>query len=531
MKKSGALRAFLVTTLIAAIYYYFVLPPLNAGSPLFWGSLIGYFVVLGIMGVWYESEKIVGISMISVTLALVIAIVGALGSSAFFNARSYQKILSVETGNFNEDISQIEIEQLPILDRDSAERLGDRRMGEMLDLVSQFEVSTNYTQINIADRPVRTTPLEYGDFIKWFNNKNQGVPGYINVDMVTQNAELIRLKESGMKYVPSAFFGNDLMRHLRFNYPTKIFGEVNFEVDDSGNPYYIVSVVEKTIFMFGGSDIAGVIILNPIDGSSKYYDVEDVPTWVDRVYPADMITEQLNWYGQYKDGWWNSQIGQKGVLNCTRGYNYLAMDDDIWMYTGFTSVGKDESNVGFMLVNMRTKQTKYYVCPGAEEYSAMSSAQGAVENYGYRATFPLLINVNNEPTYLMSLKDSASLVKMYALVNVTDYQIVSIGTTLKEAFTNYAKAMSKNSQAYEASTILEATGIVYVIEEAVKGGYSYYYIKLSDENNIFEEGDNIYIASIEVSDLLPLIKVNDEVILTYLNTSNEIKEVLTFEKK
>lgn len=522
--------AFLFSCIVGGLYYYFVLPPLNFGSGLFWGGLVLFFGLWCILiPIIYQKKRSAAPPMIFLlTTACLVLCIGApiicsITGAQFFNARAYQKLLTVEEADFSSDISQIEIEQLPILDRASAERLGDRRMGEMVDLVSQFEVSADYTQINIGDRPVRTTPLEYGDFFKWFNNKSNGVPAYINVDMVTQDADLVRLEGEGMKYVPSAYFGKDLMRHLRFSYPTLIFGEASFEVDDNGNPYYIVSVIEKTIGMFGGEDVSGAIILDPIDGSSEYYDVEDVPTWVDRVYPEDMVTEQLNFYGMYKNGWWNTVFAKKGVMNCTRGYNYLAIDDDIWLYTGFTSVGKDESNVGFMLVNLRTKQTKYYMCPGAEEYSAMGSAEGAVANFGYTATFPLLINVNNEPTYLMSLKDANSLVKMYALVNVTNYQVVSTGTTLKEAFANYAKAMGQNVQTYEASDVLETKGSVYVIKEAVKDGYSYYYIKLAEDNNV-------YVASIELSDLLPLVEVNDEVLMTYIELVGEVKEVLTFEK-
>ena len=397
-------------------------------------------------------------------------------------------------------------------------------MGEMVELVSQFEVSNDYTQINISDRPVRTTPLEYGGFFKWLNNSANGVPGYINVDMVTQEAELVKLESEGMKYVPSAYFGKDLARHLRFNYPTYIFGDFKFEVDDEGRPWYIVPVIEKTIFLFGGEDVKGIVMLDPITGDSKYYKAEEVPTWVDRVYPETMATKQLNWYGSYKRGWFNSLIGQKGVLNCTEGYNYIAKDDDIWLYTGFTSVGRDESNVGFMLVNLRTKEAKYYPCPGAEEYSAMDSAQGAVANYGYTATFPLLINVNNEPTYLMALKDASSLVKMYALVNVKNYQVVSTGTTLNETFANYAIALTSLGKNVEASNLTSVSGRIIDVEEAVKEGYTYYYLKLAEDNNI-------YIASITVSDMLPFAKADDEVLLDYIDVSGYTKEVISFSNK
>ena len=517
--------SFIVVSVLGFLIYFFALPPLNFGAPVFWFSLFLYFGALSLVNLMIE-EDANGFNIFTGFLAVFCVaalIIGGVGSSTFFNARQYQRIMTVENGDFNQDISQIEINQLPILDRTSAERLGDRRMGAMVDLVSQFEVANDYTQINVANRPIRTTPLEYGGLFKWFNNKRSGVPGYINVDMVTQEAELVKLEENGMRYVPSAYLWKDLERHLRFKYPTYIFEVYNFEIDDEGNPWYIVPVVKKTVFMFGGKDIKGAVILNPITGDSTYYDIEDVPQWVDRVYPEEFVTQQLNWHGKYKNGWWNTKFAKKGVLQCTKGYNYIAKDDDIWLYTGFTSVGKDESNVGFMLVNMRTKEAKYYACPGAEEYSAMASAEGAVKNYGYIATFPLLINVNNEPTYLMALKDDASLVKMYALVNVESYQIVSTGSNLNETFANYAKSLTGIGKNIEATNIESVVGRVIAIEEAVKDGYTYYYLRLDNSNNI-------YVASIAASDLLPFTAVEDEVLIDYIKSSGEVKQVTKFNK-
>lgn len=518
------LFSFIGASVLGVLYYWLVLPPLNLTSPVFWIGMCLYFGAMWLINIVIEETNGFSIffGVLSV-ICLAVVLIGGVGSSTVFNAKRYQQLMIVEDGDFNEDISQIEINQLPILDRNSAERLGDRRMGAMVDLVSQFEVANDYTQINVSNKPIRTTPLEYGGLFKWFNNKNNGVPGYINVDMVTQEAELVKLNGEGMKYVPSAYFNKDLKRHLRFKYPTYIFEDFSFEIDDQGNPWYIIPVIEKNIFMFGGRDVKSAIIFNPINGDSTYYTMGDIPQWVDRVYPEELATKQLDWYGMYKNGWLNSWVAQKGVLKCTKGYNYIAKDDDIWLYTGFTSVGKDESNVGFMLVNLRTKEAKYYACPGAEEYSAMDSAEGAVKNFGYSATFPLLINVNNEPTYLMALKDDASLVKMYAVVNVESYQVVSTGTSLNEAFTNYAKALTNIGKNIEASDLASIGGKVIAIEEAVKDGYTYYYLKLDSDNNI-------YVASISVSDLLPFTAVDDDVLLNYIESSSEVKQVMHFSK-
>ena len=104
----------------------------------------------------------------------------------------------------------------------------------------------------------------------------------------------------------------------------------------------------------------------------------------------------------------------------------------VYMYTGITSAGGDQSNVGFLLSNQRTKETRYYHAPGAIEESARDSAEGVVQDLRYTTTFPLLLNVAGEPTYFMSLKDASQLVKMYAMVNVEQYQLVATGTTVSE---------------------------------------------------------------------------------------------------
>ena len=316
-----------------------------------------------------------------------------------------------------------------MLDRDSAEKLGDRKLGELADMVSQFEVAENYTQINYHGRPVRVTPLRYGDIIKWFNNRSEGLPAYLIIDMVTQNVEVVRLDE-GMKYTTAEHFSRNLYRHLRFAYPTYMFEEPVFEIDEDGTPYWVCAKKEKTIGLFGGTDNHGAVLVNAITGESEYY--EEPPAWVDHVYSAELIIEQYDYYGQYHNGFWNSIFGQRDVTVTTDGYNYLAEGDDVYLYTGVTSVGGDESNIGFLLSNQRTKETKYYPCAGATEYSAMDSAEGQVQNLRYNATFPLLLNIAEQPTYFMALKDASELVKMYAMVNVNQYQIVAIGATVAD---------------------------------------------------------------------------------------------------
>ncbi len=352
--------------------------------------------------------------------------VGALLSSPIVNAGKYQKLMAVENGEFSKDIEELSFDQIPLLDKDSAEILGNRKMGSMVDMVSQFEVDELYSQINYQDRPVRVSPLKYADLIKWFTNRKEGIPAYIKIDMATQNTELVKLDE-GMKYTTSDYFNRNIYRHLRFAYPTYIFNELSFEVDEEGVPYWICPVRKYNIGLFGGATVERVVLCNAITGEMEDYKIEDVPQWIDRAYSADLLISLYDYYGTLKHGFLNSVLGQKDCLETTDGYNYLAVDDDVWVYTGVTSITGDQSNVGFVLMNQRTMETKFYEIEGATETSAMSSAEGQVQNLKYSATFPLLLNLSGEPTYFIALKDDAGLVKKYAMVNVQKYQIVAIG--------------------------------------------------------------------------------------------------------
>jgi hypothetical protein len=310
----------------------------------------------------------------------------------------------------------------------------------------------------------------------------------------------------------------DLYRALRFKYPTKIFDNVSFEIDDNGTPYWIASAVDFKIGFWSGSDIDGVVMLNATTGESKYYTLEEIPTWVDQVYDSNMILEQLVYNGKYRSGFFNSIFGQRGVLQPTDGYNYLAMDDDVFLYTGMTSVTSDESNVGFVLTNLRTKATKFYAIPGAEEYSAMSSAEGQVQHLKYSATFPLLLNVSDRPTYFMSLKDGAGLVKMYAFVDVNQYQIVGTGNSVESARADYiSKLKTENVTDLPEDETNEIEGVIEKINSAVVEGNTVYYIKL--ENN-----DNVYTALITKSDLLPFATKGQNVKITVSGKSINIIE-------
>ena len=459
-----------------------------------------------------------GFIAIAVLVAFMI-LASALGLKVF-NAARYRDLITITDGNFTTDVSELNMSQIPVVDKDTASRLGSKKLGEMTELVSQFEILNNYTQINYKGIPYRVTPLSYADPVKWLYNMRTGLPAYIAVDMVNQDTNLVWL-DSGMKYSTTEYFFRNIYRYIRFKYPTKMFETVSFEIDDEGTPYWVAPTIAYRIGWWNGKDIDGAVLVNAVTGESAYYDKADVPQWIDQLYDSNLIIEQLDDNGRFQNSYINSIFGQRNVRRTTYGYNYLAIDDDVYLYTGMSSVTSDESNIGFVLVNLRTKDTKFYAVPGATELSAMESAQGQVQHLNYKATFPLLLNISDRPTYFISLKDAAGLVKMYAFVDVEQYQIVGTGQTIDEAKRNYRTALNLEDVAIpEIREGTEISGTVDAIESAVVGGNTCYYFTLKGSRQV-------YTAEISVSELLPFLKADEKVKFTYTDDGN-VRDVIEF---
>ena len=527
--------AVLAVLILAAAYYYAALPALNLHSADMWMFLIMLVLAAGAAYILkkrptrFELKKLKGFKIIEVILLLLVGayVIGSLLSSPIVNAKKYQKLLDVQDGEFIKDIEELSFDQIPLLDRDSAQILGNRKMGSMVDMVSQFEVDALYSQINYQDRPVRVSPLRYASLIKWFTNLREGIPAYIKIDMATQNTELVKLSE-GMKYTTSDHFNRNIYRHLRFRYPTYIFNELSFEIDDDGVPYWICPVRKYNIGLFGGITVGRVILCNAITGETRDYAIEEVPEWIDRAYSADLLVELYDYYGTLKHGYFNSVLGQKDCLITTNGYNYLAIDDDVWVYTGVTSVSGDQSNVGFVLMNQRTMETKFYAIEGATETSAMSSAEGQVQNLKYQATFPLLLNISGEPTYFIALKDDAGLVKKYAMVNVQKYQIVAIGDTVSSCEASYTDLMYENGIKAVAEDTREIETVTANISRIVQGvidGNSHYFVMLEGSDDIFDISIAEYISIIgfDVGDKVTIEYKAGEETNTVLSLNGEEK--------
>lgn len=510
MKKSVRILLALVLTLIfAALMFYVSLPAINLQSETFWMFIIYcvIFYVAVYIAVKFLADKKEGkgakfefklkksrgvvIAVCVILIPILILAVGSLASSTFFNASAYANLIEVPEANFAEDMPETEVvNNIALMDTDTAIKMGNRTLGALSNVVSQYEISDNYRQINFKKAPQKISTLEYADFFKWYANKASGIPGYVMVDPVNvTDAKYIEL-EKPIKYTDSGYFGDDLMRKLRFSYPTKIFGNCSFEIDEEGNPYYIVACMMPRVAMFGAYDVNEVIIFDPVSGSSNIYALADVPSWVDNVFTGTLASQKYDWYGTLKNGYWNSVVGNKDCKVTTDDYGYIVIGDDVWFFTGVTSVVSDESNIGFIISNARTGEYKFYQVTGAEEYSAMDSAQGQVQEKGYVASFPSLINVSGEATYIMVLKDSAGLVKLYALVNVENYAIVATGSTQTEAKEEYLKLLKQNDIIDEIpenkvpednANVAEATIVIDDIKVYTVGGESVFYITAADK--------------------------------------------------
>ncbi len=532
------LLSLAVTAAVGFGYFYVTLPALNPHAGEFY-SFLGLLCAVYVVCVFLLSgaphdnvirtpkEKLrewlkfiksrclpVGLLFVAV---VVIAAVGNVVSMPLLRAAAYRDLLTVQTGDFASDVAQISFNEIPTLDRTSAEFLGDRQMGTLSDMVSQFEYSGDSTQINYQGRPVRVAPIAYADLFKWLTNRGQGLPAYVVVDMVTQEATVTRLPE-GMKYSFSEPLNRNIVRHLRFHYPTMMFSTPEFEIDESGHPWWIAPRVVKTIGLFGGTDIQGAVLVDAITGQCQYY--KEVPTWVDTLYVPELIMQQYDYHGTLIHGFFNSLFGQRDVTITTDGYNYIAMNDDVYAYTGVTSANADQSNLGFLLCNMRTKETHFYEAPGATEAAARASAEGVVQDLGYVSTFPLLLNIAGEPTYFIPLLDNTNLVKSYAMVNVAQYQLVATGASVSACEQTYIQMLAdKGVTTPEELPKTQASGTIAEIRSAVLNGSTYYFLRL--------EGETVFYALSAAQDRQAVtLNIGDRITLDHALPGEEETDIL-----
>lgn len=528
MKKRVQLLAAVVSFFVLVNYYWMHLPPINLLSGDFWLFMILILFLIainliiasasnGLKSLFGKKSKVKKVKDVTQYVSLfsrpirwifltILAISLGLGMISFFNgkmfrAKSYANVIKVKNADFKQDFPESNLSTLALLDRESAEKIGDTYLGT-IDKVSQFGISKDYRQITIGKQPFRVSPLEYKSFWKWLTNRQVGINYYVKINQTTGKAELVKLKEA-MKYSDSEYLFRDTKRHLRFLHPFTIFGDPSFEVDDQGNPYYVATTYAPK-FGLSSLDPNGAILLNAVTGKTKYYHLKDIPKWVDRVYSAENVLSRVNDHYTYQKGYWNTVFSQTGVKQTTDSYNYITIGSNIYLYTGITSATADASNLGFILVNMRTREVTNYQLASATEKSAMTSAEGEVQEKGYSATAPTLVKLNGKAYYLVSLKDGGSLVKSYALVDAEDYQQVTVNNDIETLISQFTdrdtSGLSLNSSTGKKAKIV--TGQVDHLASQIISGTTVYYIL---------SGNDIYKvrASKDTPDELPFLKIGD----------------------
>lgn len=566
--------AIILTLVGGAVAYYFMLPALNFKSLDFYyyiGVLIAIYVVSTFIlsKAFIKPEYIPYVkrrATIPVIIGLVFALVlgiGYLTSCELFRARAYSEIIDVKTENFGENDKSIttitslkDFSAVPMIDKEVAENLANKKLGELSEYVSQFVIDSAYsTQINYKGNPYRIFPLKYGDVFKWFNNTRDGIPAYIAVNMYTQEANTVILKDAGLnniKVSTNEYFNEKLNRVLRFNFPTYMFGTPSLEIDENGKPWWVCEVVDKTVGLIGGTDVIGVVLVDAADKNNiKEYSLEEIRTnkdiqWIDQIYSDDLLVKQYNYFGKYSGGFINAYIGQSGVVSTTEGSSYIASGDDVWLYTGVTSVTSDDSIVGFAIINQRTKEAVFQRIAGTTESGAQKSAESIVSDKGWKATFPVLLNLDGEATYFMALKDN-SVVKSFAMVSVERVQDavrseddanpdieaclkayvnkvkssaglvlnIDYNAVLPDSISGGESTNSGETNDNTESTIASVTGVITDIRTAVENGNSVYYIAL--------DGKAVYYSMSAVSDNnVVILNVGDKVTITYKTQEGKI---------
>ncbi|CEQ29573.1 cell shape-determining protein [[Clostridium] sordellii] len=524
------------TALIVVIIYAIIqLPVLRLDFKSLFSTGVIFFIVAGVLDMMLDrGEKTSRAAKTNFTIAMAliayIIVIPFITSSPIIHSKAYRNLLGdVKESNFAKDVSPVSVNDIRLVDEEMAMKLGDKKIGEVPAIGSVSKLGKFHIQ-NIDGELYWVAPLVHRDIIKWVTNMS-GTSGYVMVS--ASNPQDVRLvqevdgKPIKIVYQPDAYLHQDLRRHMYLKgYVNVGMTDFTLEIDDKGKPYWIVTLYENSVG-YEGKNAIGIATVDTQSGEVKSYDIKDAPKWIDRIQPQEFVTEQINDWGTYINGFLNSVISEKGVLVATEGTSLVYGEDGkSYWYTGITSAGADDSTIGFMLVDTRTKEAKLYKQPGATETAAMVSATGKVQEKNYDATFPVMYNILGKPTYVMSLKDKAGLVKMVAFVSVEDFNIVGIGDTKEEALRSYReqlKSKGNNVQVENDNTKVVKTGTVKRISSDVIDGNTSYYFTLEGIN------DSIFIVSSKVSHEVPLTKEGDSIKISYDKEHKGNIDILEFD--
>ncbi len=516
----------LISLILAGFFFYFEMPVLSLK---FTQWIVPFIIILLPLTMIAGIRRYIGYLIILMIAWLIFV---PFFSTGIFNSKAYRNIIGkVDSTNFTDLVSPVNLNQVPIVDLAFASSLADKKLGDDFALGSRVKLGTPTIQM-VKGNLYWVAPLLHSGFFKWLGNRANGTPGYIMVSATNpQDVSFIREidgKPINVIYQRNAYFGQNLYRHLYLNGYTNIgMAGDTFELDDNGEPYWTITTYKHKVGVLAPEATAlvtvhaqtGKIAEYPLIKTAAGYDDSKIPAWVDRVQPSYFVMPQLSWWGKYVRGFWNTLFGKRDMLMITEGYNVIyGQDERSYFYTGLSSVGSDEGTVGFTLIDTRNKSTHLYRVSGATEFAAMRSAEGKVQNFRYSATFPILVNLNAKPTYFMTLKDSAGLVKMFCFVSVKDFSLVGVGESIKAARDSYqmALASSRVGTLAEGPVASETfTGRVSRIGSDIKDGRTFYYFSLAEKPGL------LFIATSNLSSYLPITSVGDNLQLSYSPTTDK----------
>lgn len=529
------LKTYGIAVIIIAIYSFVKLPVLRLDFLSGISMLIIFFALAGVLDMMFDrGEKTSKIAKYNFSIAIVLIVYSMaapfIASSPILHAKSYRNLIGeVKSSEFSKDVSPVSVNDIRLVDEDMAMRLGDKKVGEDPALGSIAKLGEFHIQ-SVKGELYWVAPLVHRDIIKWITNTD-GTSGYVMVSASNpQDVKLVQEidgKPIKIVYQPQAYFLQDLHRHAYLNGLVNVgMTEFSLELNDDGRPYWVISLYENKIG-YSGADVIGVATVDAQTGETKRYSIDDAPEWIDRIQPESIVVDQINDWGLYVKGFLNSVISEEGVLVATPGTSLVyGSDNKSYWYTGITSAGSDDSTIGFMLVDSRTKEAKFYKQPGATETAAMTSAEGKVQEKNYEATFPIMYNILGKPTYVSSLKDKAGLVKMVAFVSVEDFSVLGLGETKEDALRSYREALSSkgNSISLESDTNTETVeGNVTRISMDVSGGNTLYYMTIDSANGL------IFSSTSKVSTEIPLTMVNDRVKISYQKSEKGVVDIVEFD--
>lgn len=542
MKKS-LFRSFwlplILTLVLGAAEFFVALPSLNLRSREFWGFIIPLLFIFTALSLVLgtslaevtegfrrtrETHKLhIGLPLpaklgvAAIAAAFVLVVLGELLASPILRARSYaaQGNDLITHGDFAADVPTVsdgQVNDIAIMNTLTAATMGARQIGSLGTLATQYELG-GFMTTTINERILKVAPLGYGDFWKWMNRRSAGIPGYVTVDPVTGASSYVELA-TPMHYSNTGYFMENVSRKMRFAYPTAITANLHFEIDNSGNPYWVQTVYTPKVGLFSCPVPTGIITCDAVTGECERYDMADLPDWVSIAWPADDLMRLVDYAGWYSGGYLNSMFAKTGVYHTTDDYGFKQVGQDLNAFTGITSAAGDESNIGFILCDMHSGSIILYDVYGAEEYSAMVAAEGLVMNYGYNASFPSLINVEGSPVYIMALTDSGNLIKKYALVDLQDYTKVAVGDTVQEAWLSYVGKYEGGAANLPSSVVDENGDTVFepwTLEMLLDAAPAF--ATVNGSTNAYISGEPIYCIPVEGNEEILFVRPGDGVAL------------------